>query len=139
VKYLEGINPLSSAVMGFIEEYVFPKLDEIEHLKTYYVYRIMKIIDVDEVSRQVVVNVHFSPRTKIDVSVEDEYIIMQESVDSLDFDHANVISFLIADYCLTETWRNTTWPTTEAGSRAVVSEGLLFYIGRYSTAKIVYR
>jgi hypothetical protein len=118
VKYLEEINPLSSAVMGLIEEYVFPKLDEIEHLKTYYVYRIMKIIDVDEVSRQVVVNVHFSPRTKIDVSVEDEYIIMQESVDSLDFDHANVISFLIADYCLTETWRNTTWPTTEAGSRA---------------------
>jgi hypothetical protein len=116
VKYLEGINPLSSAIMGFIKEYVFPKLDEIEHLKTYYVYRIMKIIDVDEVSRQVVVNVHFSPRTKIDVSVEDEYIIMQESVDSLDFDYANVISFLIADYCLTETWRNTTWPTTEAGS-----------------------
>jgi hypothetical protein len=126
VKYLEGINPLSAAIMGLIEEYVFFKLDEIEHLKTYYVYRIMKIIDVDEESRQVVVNLRFSPRTKIDVSVEDEYIIMQKSVDSLDFDQANVTNFLIADYCLTETWSNVTWRTTQAGSGVLPSNDYCF-------------
>jgi hypothetical protein len=126
VKYLEGINPLSSAIMGLIEEYVFPTLDKIEHLKTYYVSRIMKIIDVDEVSRQVVVNLRFSPRTKINVSVEDEYIIMRKSVDSLDFDQANVTNFLIADYCLTETWSNVTWPTTQAGSGVLPSSDYCF-------------
>jgi hypothetical protein len=126
VKYLEGINPLSSAIMGLIEEYVFPTLDKIEHLKTYYVYRIMKIIDVDEVSRQVVVNLRFSPRTKINVSVEDEYIIMRKSIDSLDFDQANVTNFLIADYCLTETWSNVTWPTTQAGSGVLPSNDYCF-------------
>jgi hypothetical protein len=126
VKYLEGINPLSSAVMGLIEEYVFPTLDKIEHLKTYYVSRIMKIIDVDEVSRQVVVNLRFSPRTKINVSVEDEYIIMRKSIDSLDFDQANVTNFLIADYCLRETWSNVTWPTTQAGSGVLPSNDYCF-------------
>jgi hypothetical protein len=126
VKYLEGINPLSSAIMGLIEEYVFPTLDKIEHLKTYYVSRIMKIIDVDEVSRQVVVNLRFSPRTKINVSVEDEYIIMRKSIDSLDFDQANVTNFLIADYCLTETWSNVRWPTTQAGSGVLPSNDYCF-------------
>jgi hypothetical protein len=126
VKYLEGINPLSSAIMGLIEEYVFPTLDKIEHLKTYYVSRIMKIIDLDEVSRQVVVNLRFSPRTKINVSVEDEYIIMRKSIDSLDFDQANVTNFLIADYCLTETWSNVTWPTTQAGSGVLPSNDYCF-------------
>jgi hypothetical protein len=131
VKYLEGINPLSSAIMGLIEEYVFPTLDKIEHLKTYYVSRIMKIIDLDEVSRQVVVNLRFSPRTKINVSVEDEYIIMRKSIDSLDFDQANVTNFLIADYCLTETWSNVNVANNTSGKRCVAFERLLFSVGRY--------
>ncbi|RZC36319.1 7tm 2 domain containing protein, partial [Asbolus verrucosus] len=125
------LNPLSSDIIEYLREF-FDEMNFVSHLKDNYVTRFMKIIDIDEMKNEVLINIHLTynidgSNKNHDGEYEFTKTLIQEAIQRTVGIKLEMVDFLSSDYCLKKIDQKQTWPTTEVG-RLAHSEEFCFKI-----------
>ncbi|RZC36850.1 7tm 2 domain containing protein, partial [Asbolus verrucosus] len=116
---LVPFNPLSSDIINFLEEF-FSEINSISYLKDNYFARFMKILDIDEMKNEVLINIHLTHVSKdTETNHDEEYqsvkMQIQKAIQDTVAMKIEMVNFLSSDYCMETIALQLTWPTTPLG------------------------
>ncbi|XP_044264997.1 uncharacterized protein LOC123011562 [Tribolium madens] len=119
----KNFNPLSSDLLKMLNKSeLFHSLKNNLYILQFYQLRIMKIIDVDENTNRVLVNVHLSSNfgnSSVNETSQYETIkrVVTQTINNLKTEQFELIDFLSSDFCPNES-NSLTWPETPINSNA---------------------
>ncbi|EFA07473.2 hypothetical protein TcasGA2_TC009282 [Tribolium castaneum] len=138
VRYDKYSDPLSSDfVTKLNQSELFHSLRNNLYIQTFYQLRIMKIIDLDEDTSRVTVNVHLSSNfgnSSFNETFQYETIkhVVSQAISGLKTEQIDLVDFLSSDFCPNESNR-LTWPQTPVNSTASPDEFCLTSNGSFVT------
>lgn len=117
--YNETINPLSQDLEKLIQNNIYSSFGTYTYIKSNYVWRFMKIVDLDEDTNTVWVNIHFTSLDLNDLDDQGKFYTLKNLL-SIIFNSNEVpfVDFLNSRFCQDETTEDLTWPLTKAGQTA---------------------
>lgn len=125
--YNNSFDPLSKDFITAIQNSeLFRSLKNNLYIQVYYQIKVAKIIDVDEETKRVLLNIHFSSNFKNSSSVDEDRqysVIKNVLIETIDKqkEQIKLIDFLSADYCANES-TELSWPKTNINTSVYPAE-----------------